>query len=267
MAAASAAAYARYVEPGRLSVTHKNIHIPALPQALDGLLIAHLTDIHYKPEQQDELIQQVVQTVNMAEVDIIALTGDYIEGRPKVIDPLMNTLSGLQAKHGIYATMGNHDGWSASTGTFRRAFSKLGFEFLHNNGTSIQINGESLFITGTDSIWSGRLDVPACYRGHTNEPVLALVHEPDVFDHLTSQFPVSLQLSGHTHGGQCRVPLIGYAPVKVPYGRNYIYGNYSKGPSQLFVSRGLGTVGVNVRFACAPEVALLTLKRDANPLS
>ena len=86
------------------------------------------------------------------------------------------------------------------------------------------------------------------------------MHEPDVFDQLIKTNHVSLQLSGHTHGGQCRVPLLGYAPVKVKYGRKYIYGAYEKGDSRLFVSRGLGTVGTPVRFACIPEVAILTLK-------
>lgn len=264
LAAASCGSYARYIEPNLLSVTQKTVRLPRLPKSLDGLVIAQLTDIHYKPEEQQELMQEVVRAVNAAKPDIIALTGDYIEGRPKVIDPLMNALSGLQAKHGIYATMGNHDGWSASPGRFRRAFHKAGIEFLHNDGSCIQIKGEHFFIVGTDSCWSGKVDAPACYRGHKNEPVLALVHEPDVFDFLSAQFPVSLQLSGHTHGGQCRVPLVGYAPVKVKYGKNYIYGSYAKGDSQLFVSRGLGTVGAKVRFACSPEVALLTLRSAAS---
>ena len=264
LAAASCASYARYVEPNLLSVTQKTVRLPKLPKSLDGLVVAQLTDIHYKPEEQQELMQEVVRVVNATQPDIIALTGDYIEGRPKVIDPLMDTLSGLQAKHGIYATMGNHDGWSASPGRFRGAFHKAGIEFLHNDGSCIQIKGEHFFVIGTDSAWSGKVDAPACYRGHKNETVLALVHEPDVFDSLRSSFPVDLQLSGHTHGGQCRVPLVGYAPVKVKYGRNYIYGAYAKEDSRLFVSRGLGTVGAKVRFACSPEVALLTLRSAAS---
>lgn len=263
LAAASSGAYARYVEPGRLTVTRKTIHLPKLPEGLDGLVIAQLTDIHYKPEEQDQLMVDAVKAVNAAEPDIIALTGDYIEGSPKVFDPLMATLSGLKAKHGIYSILGNHDGWSSHPGRFRQGFRKAGFEFLQNQGTCIDIKGEHLFIVGTDSIYTGKVDAPACFRGHQNEPVLALVHEPDVFDALRSRFPVSLQLSGHTHGGQCRVPFIGYAPMKVKYGRNYIYGEYAREDSKIFVSRGLGTVGANVRFACTPEVAILTLRAQA----
>lgn len=264
MAAASTGAYARYIEPGRLSVTQKTIHIPKLPKALDGLVVAHLTDFHYKPDEQDQLIIDAVNATNAAKPDIIALTGDYINGSPSVFDPLMAKLSGLRAKHGIYSILGNHDGWHGNLGSFQKGFRKAGFEFLHNQGTCIRINGEHLFIVGTDSVWSGTIDAPSCYRGHKQEPVLALVHEPDVFDALSERFPVSLQLSGHTHGGQCRVPLIGYAPVKVKYGRNYIYGEYAKADARIFVSRGLGSVGPNVRFACAPEVAILSLRSQAS---
>tara|TARA_B110000908_G_scaffold164002_1_gene211336 strand:- start:9702 stop:10442 length:741 start_codon:yes stop_codon:yes gene_type:complete len=241
-------------------VTAKEIYIPHLPDSLDGLVVAQLTDFHYEPDRQDELIKEAVEVTNNANPDIIALTGDFITGEQSVFDPLMATLSGLKAKHGIYSILGNHDGWHGNRSGFHKGFRKAGFEFLVNQGTRVEINGEKLFIIGTDSVWSGEVDAPACYKGHNKEPVLALVHEPDVFDALTDQFPVSLQLSGHTHGGQCRVPLIGYAPVTVRYGRNYISEEYAKGNSRIFVSRGLGTVGMPARFACAPEVALLTLK-------
>lgn len=260
LGAAGSYAYARFVEPTRLSITEKEIHIPHLPDALVGTVVAQLTDFHYEPDRHDELISEAVALTNAANPDIIALTGDFITGLQTVFDPLMATLSGLKAKHGIYSILGNHDGWHGQLDSFQKGFRKAGFEFLVNQGTCIEINGEKLYIIGTDSVWSGEVDAPACYRGHHKEPVLALVHEPDVFDALTDQFPVSLQLSGHTHGGQCRVPLIGYAPVTVRYGRKYIYGEFSKGDSRIFVSRGLGTVGTPVRFACIPEVAILTLR-------
>jgi len=256
----SSVVYARYIEPNRLTVTQQEIHIPHLPDALDGVVVAQLTDFHYEPDRQDTLIAEAVTVTNAAEPDIIALTGDFITDDPSVFTPLMTHLSGLKAKHGIYSILGNHDGWHGKITQFQHGFRMAGFEFLHNQGTRIKINGENLFIIGTDSVWSGHVDAAACYRGHRKEPVLALVHEPDVFDSLTDEHPISLQLSGHTHGGQCRVPIIGYAPIKVKYGKNYIYGEYARGDSRIFVSRGLGSVGLPVRFACAPEVAILTLR-------
>lgn len=257
---AGAFSYARWVEPNRISVTEKELTLPQLPPALDGLVVAQLTDIHFNPEKDEELISEAVARVNAANPDIIALTGDYVTNDNTVFSPLMSLLAKLKAKHGIYGVMGNHDGWTDGTNFYRKGFEAAGMEFLVNQGTSIQIRGEKLFIAGTDSIWSGTVDAPACWKGHTSEAVLALVHEPDVFDQLITDHRVDLQLSGHTHGGQCRVPFIGYAPAKVRYGQNYIYGDYTKGDSQIFVSRGLGTVSIRVRFACAPEVAILKLR-------
>lgn len=256
-----ALSYAHWIEPNWLTLTEKDIHMPNLPPALDGLVIAQLTDFHFKPDKDEQMIAKAVATVNAAKPDIIALTGDFITESPAVFAPLMSVLSELEAKHGIYGIMGNHDGWHQSAGFFRKGHQQAGMEFLVNQGTSIQVRGEKLFIVGTDSIWSGKVDAPKCWRGHGGETVLALVHEPDVFDALSENYKVDLQLSGHTHGGQCRVPLIGYAPVTVKYGRNYLYGEYEKGDSRIFVSRGLGTVGSRVRFACAPEVAVLTLRQ------
>jgi len=255
--------YARWIEPNHLSVTRKKIVIPNFPPALNGLTIAQMTDFHYRPDSEDALMAEAVEVVNAARPDLIALTGDFISHEPQVFTPLMAHLSKLRAKHGIYGIMGNHDGWNAPYSLFQKGFQQAGFEFLINARTHIEINGERLSILGTDSIWSGQLDLPACYRGHhAGDPVIALVHEPDVFDQISDNYPVSLQLSGHTHGGQCRVPLIGYAPIKVKYGEKYIYGEYARktdhGDARIFVSRGLGTVGAPVRFACPPEVAILT---------
>jgi predicted MPP superfamily phosphohydrolase len=95
--------------------------------------------------------------------------------------------------------------------------------------------------------------------------VLSLVHEPDYFDEM-STFRNLLQVSGHTHGGQCRVPFFGFVPAKVACGKKYIQGAFSRGASRLFVTRGIGTTGLRVRFACPPEVALLTLRVEPNQI-
>jgi len=110
--------YAHWVEPGWLTVTEKDIVLPKLPPALDGLVIAQLTDFHFQPDHDDELIADAVAAVNAKNPDIIALTGDFITEDPFVYDPLMKVLAGLKAKHGIYGIMGNHDGWGPYTSFF-----------------------------------------------------------------------------------------------------------------------------------------------------
>lgn len=252
--------YARYIEPYRLSITRKNILIPDLPASLDGTIVAQLTDFHFEPDTHGDLISEAIAVTNAEKPDLIALTGDYITDNEKPFHQLIPHLAKLESKHGTYAVLGNHDAWYGRTSSFKKGFKQAGIEFLHNQGTSIRIGSEKVFIAGTNSALSNWFNLPATFKGHQKEPILALVHEPDTFDDIVSKHPVSLQLSGHTHGGQCRVPLIGYAPAKVELGKKYIYGEHALNDSRLFVSRGIGTTTLNVRFACRPEVVFLTLR-------
>lgn len=252
-------------EPGYLSVTQREIPIQTLPAGLDGLRIGLLSDFHFRPGDDDSLIDQAVARVRAEKLDLIALTGDYLSRDPTVVGPLLTRLQPLTATHGIFAVMGNHDGWRGKPSVIRSQFEKVGFSFLINQNSQLRIRGETLAIAGTDYVWHGRPDPERTLRGISPQtPVIALVHEPDYFDVMTARRHIQLQLSGHTHGGQCRVPVIGYAPRKVDFGRKYLEGHYPSGESNLFVSRGIGTVGVRARFACPPELAILTLR---SPLS
>lgn len=258
---AAAAIDAFFVEPNLLSITRRDITLPNLPPELDGFTIAQLSDIHYKPDKDHDLLVKVVNAVNAENVDYIALTGDYVTEDSAVLIPLMEHLSQLQSKHGIAATMGNHDGWTNSRDYYRKNFSKADIPLLINQNTKLDVNGTPLHIAGTDYVWLGSPDPIKTLVGiPADAPVVALVHEPDYFDTMRAVRPIDLQLSGHTHGGQCRIPFIGYAPVKVKYGENYVYGYYQQDGSQLFVSRGTGTSGIRVRFACPPELVILTLR-------
>ncbi len=255
------------IEPDWLSLTEKEIPLPNLPASLDGLRVVHLADFHFRPDDDDVLITEMVKKVNDLDPDLIVLTGDYITSNSVVIPPLLGHLAKLRAKHGVIAIMGNHDGWNMEGRDLKRSFEKVGITFLINENTRLNIQGDTLAIAGLDFIWLGHPDADRAFRGiATRTPTLALVHEPDYFDHLNSEKNFLLQLSGHTHGGQCRVPLIGYAPVKVRYGEKYIYGIYDSnqsGDAKIHVTRGIGTTGIRVRFACRPEIALLTLRSIA----
>lgn len=258
---AAACAEAFYFEPKRLSITRKEIFLPALPAELDGITLAHLTDFHYKPESDAELIAKTIDALNREHVDIICLTGDYVTDDSSVFPVLVDHLAKLKAKHGIFASMGNHDGWTQSHDYFQSHFEQAGIRFLVNENIQLEINNTPLHIAASDYVWLGKPNTQQSLAGIPNDQtVIALVHEPDYFDTMCSVRRIDLQLSGHTHGGQCRVPFIGYAPVKVRHGEKYIYGHYQSDDSQLFVSRGIGTSGLRVRFACPPELAILTLR-------
>lgn len=251
------------IEPAWLSVTRTNISCDRRSAGLNGLRIGLLSDFHFRPEADHDLLESVVSAVNHERLDLIALTGDFMSANPKVIDPLLKQLSKIRAAHGVFAVMGNHDGWAGNRSVIRRQFEKAGISFLINEHSKISIRNEPLAIAGTDFVWLGKPDPVKTLRGiSADTPVLALVHEPDYFDSMAAQRDILLQLSGHTHGGQCRVPLLNFAPRSVKLGKKYNYGSYSNGDSKLFVTRGIGTVGVRVRFACPPELAVLTLRSD-----
>jgi uncharacterized protein len=259
--AAASFANGFWIEPGRLSVTRADISCARLPTALDGLRVGLMSDIHFKPDQDEALLEAAVATLNREKADLIALPGDFLDKDPTVIGPMLSLLKDLAPAHGVFASMGNHDGWALEGSSMRRRFEKAGISLLINRNHGIRVRNENLALAATDHIWLGKPDPAATLRGiAADTPVIALVHEPDYFDELTERRNIQLQLSGHTHGGQCRVPFVSYTPAKVAYGRKYIYGAFARGDSRLFVTRGIGTVGLRVRFACPPEVALLTLR-------
>ncbi|OYV04716.1 MAG: hypothetical protein CFE26_15410, partial [Verrucomicrobiales bacterium VVV1] len=219
-----------------------------MPAGLDGLKVALLADVHFRPDHDSNLMDKVVAQVAAEKPDLIMLGGDYMSGDPSVVAPMLAKLEKMQAAHGVFAVMGNHDGWTGNRATIRRQFEKAGISFMINQHSLLNLRGEALAIAGTDYVWLGKPD-PITTLGKIpgKVPVLALVHEPDYFDTMISQREVMLQLSGHSHGGQCQVPIIGYAPKTVRYGTNYLEGHYAVGGSNLFVTRGVGTTGPRVR--------------------
>lgn len=253
--------WAAAIEPNLLSITRHDLTLPRWPKALDGFRLAQITDVHYRPGSDDELIAKVRKALIDEKPDLIAVTGDFVINDPSSLPEFAKALKDLQATHGVIASPGNHDRWHCRSYDLKKEIEGAGMTFLSNAGTNLHIKGENIFVNGLDSIWGGHPNPSLAWRGHQKDtPVLSLVHEPDPFDDLHQTHPLDLQLSGHTHGGQCRVPVIGYAPAKVKFGRNFIYGHFKKNHSQLFVGRGLGTVGFRVRFACRPELVILTLR-------
>ncbi|MEO5917184.1 MAG: metallophosphoesterase [Luteolibacter sp.] len=249
------------IEPACLSITREDIFYGPHSPGLDGLRIGLLSDFHFRPDADHDLLFSVVSKIHEQRLDLIALAGDFMSADPRVIDPLLSHLKRINPAHGVFAVLGNHDGWAGNRSTIRRQFEKAGLSFLVNQHSKISIGSESLAIAGTDYVWLGKPDPARTLKGiAAGTPILALVHEPDYFDTMIGHRDILLQVSGHTHGGQCRIPFVGYAPRKVAYGRKYVYGRYSSGNSNLFVSRGVGTVGPRVRFACPPELAILTLR-------
>lgn len=248
--------YARWVEAERLAVEQVRVLVRGLPDRLAGYTIAQLSDFHADRYLSDGLLAQVVEAVHQARPDLLALTGDFITNNPMGLERLQGWFGRLEARQGVWGCLGNHDLWN-SRGMVGEALRKAGVELLVNRG--IMLPG-GLFVAGVESVWGGRPDLSRALRGHDGRaPVVLLAHEPDLAEEFCQEPRVRLQLSGHTHGGQVRVPGWG-APILPRFGRKYDAGLFRVGGMQLYTNRGLGMVGVPFRLGCPPELTLLRLE-------
>lgn len=240
-------------ERHHVEVTRASVPFPNLPDPLQGLRIGFVSDLHRSPSVSHELIATAVQSLLAEQPDIIVLGGDYVTyGDRRYVQPVAEALAPLQAPHGVFAVLGNHD----DERDMPAALSGCGFTVLRDQRTQITIKGETLDFVGV-RYWTRRLsEVERILHGASPAAVL-LAHTPMRY-YEASQLHMPLMLSGHTHGGQVVLPGIG--PIGA---RNYpvIAGVGFHGPTSIFVTKGVGTVYVPVRVNCPPEVAILTLTR------
>lgn len=249
-------AYAALVEPRRLTLDRVVIGLPGLPARLDGLRIGLLSDLHRGPYVSQEQVGQAVETIQSESPDLILLAGDYVTGSAGFAPSCAAELGRLDAPYGVYACLGNHDHWTDPE-QVADALEKEGIQVLRNRAVE-PVTG--LWVAGVDDVWEQRADLAATLAEvPPGASVILLAHEPDFADEVAADGRVALQLSGHTHGGQVRLPIIG--PPVLPYlGRKYPAGLYRIGPMQLYVSRGVGLIAPPVRFLCRPEVTVLELR-------
>jgi len=249
------ALYTTLVEPRRPRLERITLHLPGLPPALDGLRIGQISDTHLGMPVAERNAAWAVEQMRREQPDLLALTGDFVTLHTALpqVGPL---LAGLGAPLGVYAVPGNHDYWEGLD-DLREQLASVGIPLLLNEHRRLEWNGAELWLAGVDDIWEGQGDLGAALRGvPAGAFTLLLCHAPDAADEAARR-GVALQLSGHTHGGQIWLPLLG--PIALPiYGLNYAIGRYQVGPTTLYVSRGLG--GMPLRLACPPEATVLTLR-------
>lgn len=235
------------------------LRIRNLNPALDGLTIVQITDVHLYPMTQPALVEKSVRITNDLNPDLVVLTGDYVWQELEAIDELAPILAGLNAKYGVFSTLGNHDYW-LDAGVITRAMESAGIPVLINQGISIQHGNSSLYIAGLDDGWSGKPDLNRALESvNADEPVVLLCHEPDLADYFSRDERIDVQLSGHTHGGQIRIPGIG--ALILPYlGRKYDIGLYQVNDMLLYTNRGLGVISEPIRYNCPPEITQFILQ-------
>ncbi len=249
--------YSAHVELESLGLERVQIPIKNLPSGLDGLRIVQISDLHLYPYTQLELIQEAVTLANALQPDLIVLTGDYVLQRADAIFDLVPVLTSLNARYGVFTILGNHDLWTDER-VVTAGLAEARLPLLRNEGLTLAIGKERLFLAGVDDGWSGQPDLQAALAKLPSDvSALLLAHEPDLADVFAPDGRVMLQLSGHSHGGQFRVPGLG-APFLPHLAKKYDQGLFRVGEMWLYTNRGIGVV-LPFRINCPPEVTEITL--------
>lgn len=259
------AGYGVFMEPNLFQVETVRLKLPRLSPKFSGLRVAQISDIHMGGWMNLERFQRVTDLTLAQSPDVLVITGDFLIGhdeteisQPAVQDSIVS-LSRLAALLPTFAVLGNHDYWTDSN-TVRHILSTCGITDLTNTVFTLKRENESLHLCGVDDIWEGnpRLDHVMAQLTDNGAAIL-LAHEPDFADTSAATGRFDLQLSGHTHGGQVVLPLIG--PPILPYlGHKYGSGLYKVGEMYQYTNRGVGMARLPIRINCPPEITLFILE-------
>jgi predicted MPP superfamily phosphohydrolase len=244
-------------EANSISVENIKIKLKRLPKELDGFRLVHLSDIHHSPFTSLEHISRVVEVSNRLKPDMFVLTGDYVSHESEYIAPVAEVLAQLKAEHGIYACLGNHDHWT-DAGLVTHLFRGEGINLLINEGFRFEARGAKFWLAGVDDLMVGKTDVRAALEGsQENEFKLLLAHNPQIVRR-AARYGVDLMLSGHTHGGQVKIR---DEEKRILPRRRLSSGLHRRQNTQVYITRGIGTVVVPIRYQCPPEISLIEMRR------
>ena len=255
------ALWAFVLEPASLEVNRYELTLPRWPAEQDGLVIALLSDLHVgSPFNGAGKLEEIVARVNQTRPHIVLLAGDYVISGVRggdLVPPetTASLLAKLEAPLGVYAVLGNHDHWYDGP-RVRQAFESAGIRVLENENVRVEGEGFDFLLVGIGDLWEVRPDVGAILESLPEEvAAIAFTHNPDLFPEITER--VALTLAGHTHGGQVDFPFWGAPVVPSRFGERYARGHVMEDGRHLFVTSGLGTSILPVRFRVPPEIALL----------
>jgi uncharacterized protein len=238
-------------------ITKHRIRLPGLSHEFRGLRIVQLTDIHHGLYFPAQILADTVQIVNRLEPDLIAVTGDFVTYSRNYIEPVAEILGTLKARLGVFAVLGNHD-FRVSANTIARELQEAGIEMLRNRHVVLGGRHHPLYLAGVDDLHYGA-DLPRALRGiPEGSPTILLSHNPAIIQ-TAADAGVGLVLAGHTHGGQVRLPVLGSIYGRSPEQTRFKVGWARLGSTQIYVSRGIGTIVLPVRYRCSPEIPLFTL--------
>jgi predicted MPP superfamily phosphohydrolase len=253
--------YGGLFEAWDYEVTETAVPVKGLPERFEGFRIVQVSDVHHGRLVPIEEVRRVVGLANEARADMVALTGDYTTALRRYVEPCAEALAELKAPEGVWAVLGNHDHNTGGALT-KQALVRRGINVLTNENTVLRRGADALQLAGADDWGWGQADFKRALEGvDLARPCVLLSHEPIAFD-MEETRGVSLILSGHTHGGQVCLPVVG-SPVKYIWGKylHYLRGLHEREGARLYVSRGTGMIGLPLRLGARPEVAVLRLQR------
>lgn len=241
-------------------ITETEIFLDRLPVVYDDLRVVHLTDIHHSLYTPLEDVERAVQIANQLQPDLVALTGDYVTLSPSYIWPAARALGKLRARLGVFAVLGNHD-FQAGAGEITRALRAQRIRVLRNAHFAVRRRSHILWIVGVDDLWWEADNFPRALHGlPDHDAKILLCHNP-IGIRAAADHGVDLMLSGHTHGGQVKLPVLGTVFGHSKLGERFVEGWNRLNGTQIYISRGIGKVLVPVRLGCPPEIACLRLRR------
>jgi predicted MPP superfamily phosphohydrolase len=259
VAVAATSAYASLIEPYHYWISETDVFIRDLPERFENFRLTQLTDIHHSRILGIDHVRQVVALAQQAKPDLFVLTGDYTTTYRRFIEPCAEALGGLNAPEGVWAVLGNHDHYTDPELT-TRALRRRHIEVLDNASTRLQRGPDSLQLSGIDDWTWNATDWQRAFTGlSATIPTILLSHQPSVLD-FEQTTSVALILSGHTHGGQVRLPGLGAPARFATKDLKYDRGLFRRGETQLYVSSGTGVIGLPFRLGVRPEIAVLRLK-------
>ncbi len=260
---AGLALYAGEVSRHELSIEQHTIQLARLPDAFRGMRIVQVSDFHYDEYTEAYFLREMVEKINRLRPDMVVLTGDFVSWGPlprsfarRCAPVCAAILSGIECPL-RYASLGNHD-YVVGAQYVAGPLKEHGIPVLINAAVALEREGQRVWLAGLGSVCEHQaFPDRAIPRAAAKEPTILLAHEPDILPDM-ARYNVDLMLSGHTHGGQVRIPFVPLFALP-EYGRRYIEGLFRWGPTQLYVNRGIGAVGVPFRFRCPPEITVITL--------
>ena len=253
--------YATWIEPHWLQVERIPLSFPTLPEGFKGLRIVQFSDLHFGFHMDVKQLTSVAEVILAEQPDIVCFTGDLVDyAIGQHGQEIRDVLRTIKATFGCYAVLGNHD-YYGDVEEVADVLEGGGFRCLRNKGMRIQKGNQSIWIAGVEDMWEGVPDLKVAIQSVKKEEwVLLLSHAPDFADVAAGE-AVHLQISGHSHGGQVRLPFIGPL-ASVPYGVKYPSGLYHVGKNNsltLYTNRGIGVSVRPIRFMCRPEITVFTL--------